>query len=500
MARPFDPRVLAAAALLAATASVGVVRAQTSGSTLRAVGGALAPAGAASQPADPRPAAPSPLATAAAPELEAAKVAWEARPEAERRAIQTSLLWTGDYTGAVDGTFGRMTFEAIRAFQTRNRVTPDGVPDPTLVDLLARAERARRETVGFALVDDAATGVRLGVPAKLVGKAAKAEGGSRWASKDGRIEIRSYALPGQDLGKLFERLKAEGPGHKVGYAVLRTDWFVVADTVGTKRGYNRFERVGDGVRGFIVYSDPAVGPDFDRVVLAIAASFLAEPGKAPTPAETTPGTPQPKPAEPAKTAEPPKAAETVPVATGVAATGLLVAPGRALVVAGAVDACRTITVSGKPAAVAGLDDGRAVALLSWADATAVPPLRLAEAAPKPGEPLALPTRSGTTSLVVSGTATATGVFAPLQRGGFSAPAIDASGRVVGLVAAAPDEKRTVAGLVPAAAYPLVPAATLAAFVGRAGGGVEPSGAAGDVTSAAAVAGLAGRIVPVLCDK
>jgi peptidoglycan hydrolase-like protein with peptidoglycan-binding domain len=427
-------------------------------------------------------------------DLDAARTAWDRRPEAERTAIQTGLVWTGDYTGAVDGTFGRMTFEAIRAFQTRHDFAPDGQPSAPAAALLAKIAEEKRAAVDFRLVDDAATGVRIGLPLKLVGKPAKAEGGTRWVSKDGRIDYRTYAIPKQDLAILYERLKKEGPGHKVGYAVLRADWFVIADTVGAKRGYQRFERVGDGVRGFIVYSDPAVGPTFDRVVIASAATFAAQPGKAPPP------TPTPKPADtvavpPAKPAEPP-----APATTGFAATGLLVAPGRAVVVAAAVDGCRALTVSGKPATVAGLDDARSLALLSWADAAAVAPIRLAEMLPRPGAPETVIARglSGTTAS--AGISTETGVRVALQRGGLSAPVIDANGRLVGLVANPPDETRAFAGVVPATDYRLVPGAALAAFVGKAGGGIATSGDGTPLTSAAAVAALGDRIVPVVCER
>lgn len=436
-------------------------------------------------------------ALTAAADLETARAAWEQRPEAERKVVQTGLVWTGDYTGAVDGAFGRMTFEAIRAFQARHGFAADGIPTAPALELLGKTAAEKRAAVGFTLVDDPRTGVRLGLPVKLLGKSVAAEGGSRWTSKDGRIDYRTYAVPKQDLAALFERLKKEGPSHKVGYAVLRADWFVIADTVGTKRGYQRFERVGEGVRGFIVYSDPAVGPSFDRVVIASAATFEAVPGVAPA-AEALPA------ARPAEPGTPPAAPSTpaVPSApTDLAATGLLVAPGRAVVVAAAVDGCRTLTVAGRPATMAGLDDAKTLALLSWADTVAVPPVRLAEAPPKPGAPEIVVSRGADGRVVASGTATDAGVRAALQRGGLSAPVLDAAGRLVGLVARAPDETRAFAGVLPAATYPVVPGAALAAFVGKAGGGIEPAGSGDEaLTSAAAVARLGDRLVPVVCSK
>lgn len=480
---------LAAATCLAVTTCVAVTTPAAAQSSLSSVkagilskgGGTFVPVG---EPAD----------------IDAARAAWDARDEATRRRIQTGLVWSGDYTGAIDGTFGRMTFEAIRAFQTRQKFAADGIPTEEAEAVLANVAKEKQKAVGFTLVDDERTGVRIGLPVKLLGKAAKTDGGTRWVSKDGRIDYRVYAVPGQDLAGLYEKLKQEGPGHKVGYAVLRADWFVIADTVGTRRGYQRFERVGDGVRGFIVYSDPAVGPTFDRVVIASAGTFEAEPGKAPS-AETLP------PEKPLADAGGPltePAKKPAPVATGPIATGLLVAPGRAVVAAAAVDGCRSISVAGKAATVAGLDDGKTVALLSWADTIAVAALRLAETPPKPGEAIAVVAKADEGAAVSSGDVVdlggTTGVHAALQRGGFSAPVIDSAGRLIGLVGKAPDEARRIAGVIPAATYPVIPATTIAAFVGKAGGGIEPAGAATSLTSAGAVAVLGDRVVAVGCEK
>ena len=80
-----------------------------------ALAGALAimtPQGASAQAsaANVRPTAPP--AT-----LDAARLAFEALPEADRKAVQDGLIWTGHYSGVADGAFGRQTFEAMAAFQ-----------------------------------------------------------------------------------------------------------------------------------------------------------------------------------------------------------------------------------------------------------------------------------------------------------------------------------------------------------------------------------------------
>jgi peptidoglycan hydrolase-like protein with peptidoglycan-binding domain len=62
--------------------------------------------------------------------LDTAKRAYEALPLPERQAIQDALVWTGDLNGTPDGTFGPRTYEAIRAYQTRAKLNPNGTLDP----------------------------------------------------------------------------------------------------------------------------------------------------------------------------------------------------------------------------------------------------------------------------------------------------------------------------------------------------------------------------------
>src|SRR5690242_12219856 len=64
------------------------------------------------------------------PQMAAAQASFEALPEAERKAIQTDLIWAGQFNGAVSGSFGPLTFRAINSFKGA-RGQPDGVLPPT---------------------------------------------------------------------------------------------------------------------------------------------------------------------------------------------------------------------------------------------------------------------------------------------------------------------------------------------------------------------------------
>ena len=101
-------------------------------------------------------------------QLQAARTTFEAMPEAERRAIQDALVWTGDYNGAVDGGFGKRTFDALVKFETRARLKPDGQLDAQERAALEAAAKKARQDLRFAIVTEERSGLKIGVPQRLL--------------------------------------------------------------------------------------------------------------------------------------------------------------------------------------------------------------------------------------------------------------------------------------------------------------------------------------------
>jgi hypothetical protein len=447
--------------------------------------------GAFAQPAPvARPATPA-AAPAVSPAFEPTRVIWEALPLDRRVAIQEALVWSGDYAGSLDGTFGKMTFDALSAFLARRKLTPDAVGGEVAAKAFAEVTATKKAAVGWQMVADPATGVRIGVATRVVGPIARAEGGSRWPSPDGRVELRTHRIAGTDLARVFDLVRADAPGRRITYSVLRADWFVVADDLGGKRGYARFVRGPTDIRGFTFVLDAALGPELDRVVIATAGTFDPFPGTAPsapaagpTPAApATPSTPQAN--LPAKPATP---------ATGLA-TALVVGPGRALTAAAAIADCKSLTVAGRPAKPEAAASSGGLVLLGYDGQAAAPSFTLTAAAP--GAPVvALAATDGGRPVVVSGTLAAGGARLALQRGGGGAVVADLSGRVIGIVTGKPDETRLVAGLVPEAVHPLAAPADLAAATDAK---LDTSpGTAG--SAAKVVATLAPAVLPVVCGR
>ncbi|MEH3147580.1 MAG: peptidoglycan-binding domain-containing protein [Methylobacterium frigidaeris] len=438
----------------------------------------------------PRPAPPAARpVTAPDPTFEAAKAAFEALPEDERRRMQDALSWVGDYNSVVSGAFGRRTFEALQAWQGRFGGPGTGILDDRARAALIASGDAARKAVGFAVKDDPATGIRLGVPERLLPKHGRAPGGSRWQSADGRVTLDSKDFPpGEtDLDALFERATLATPERKVTYKLRRPDFIVATGETPTGKFYIRYAAGTEGVRGFTLAYDKALARDLDRLVIAVANSFV------PFPAQTAPMAASG--AAPVAAA-PPAAVIPAGPGPGTSSTGLVVAPGRVLTTA--AGACAAPVVAGAPGRVLRQEGGLALIEVAGASPRGAMPA-LAPSAPEADEAVVVVAAGSTGGLEVAPGATGAGgaLVAPLQPGAAGAPVLDRSGRLVGLVARLPASPRLVAGVMPAMPHPMVEAATLRRFLGADAPAAQAAGAEPRSAGSLAAA-LAGRVVAVRC--
>ena len=97
---------------------------------------------------------------------EPAPAAFSEIPPDERLKIQSALLWSGDYTGSIGGEDPLLS--AIKNFQKRARSKVTGVLSPNERGSLLAAAKAHEDEFGWTIVADPSTGVRLGLPTKLV--------------------------------------------------------------------------------------------------------------------------------------------------------------------------------------------------------------------------------------------------------------------------------------------------------------------------------------------
>jgi hypothetical protein len=251
------------------------------------------------QTRDPAPVPTAPL-TAPNPAFDMAKIAADALGAEEIATVQRALIWTGDLNTMASGEFGKRTFEAIRAFQRRLKAKDTGILLASQRAALDKAAARAIAAYGFKAITE--QGVTLGYPAKLALKRTAGKNGPKLASLNENVTVDVLSFPAEDesFAALFDRLKAERPGRKVTYSLLRPDFFVITGSVDGKSFYMRFLRTEADSRGFIVGWAPELSPDFDRVPIAMAVSLalagadVQEETAVATPAPTGPPVPLPQ--------------------------------------------------------------------------------------------------------------------------------------------------------------------------------------------------------------
>lgn len=415
----------------------------------------------------PDPVTTGTAAAGAQPAAAGLSEAYAALPFAERIALQSDLIWTGDYNGLLDGAFSDRLVEAVKSYQKRNKNKVTGILGAQEREALAAAVRPIQTEVGWRLVEDPATGARVGIPTALATQSLPGTSGTRWSSAQGQLQIETFRIDtGATLEGLFEQQKKETARRKVKYSVLRPDYFVVSGTLGLKKFYTRtFTRNGE-LRGLTVLYDQAMEGTMDRIVVAMSSAFMPFAGY--TVASAGNGSQR-----------------KVEYGTGVvvSAAGHIVAAGR--LVAG----CHVIAVPrlGHAERVAEDADG-ALALLRVYGAAGLVPIGWSDAAAAGGDvrlvgvadPQAQAGGAAVTAVAARLGADAHALEAPPVPGFSGAAAVDRRGRLRGITVVKP---AVVAGSAGTAFGPhavVVPAARVRAFLQQ--HGVDAGGDGADATA------------------
>jgi hypothetical protein len=365
------------------------------------------------------------------------RAVYAAMPEHERMTIQADLIWTGDYNGIVDTEFGDNSVAAVKAFQKRNGGKETGILNPDERAKLSESAHKKREAAGWRMVDDRATGARLGVPGKLALQSAPAGSGTRWQSSRGEVQVETFRInaPGTTLASVFDRMKKEPANRRPEYQVLKPDFFVVAGMQGgVKKFYVRGQIKGEEVRGVTILYDKALETTIDRIVVAVSNAFAGFPSAQAAAARPAPRRP-------------------VEYATGIVVSKA----GHIVTGRTAVDDCRFVVVPGFGNAVRVADDKASdLALLQVFAARELTPAALADAGRGSDVTLigiADPEKQDGGSAVSSLKArvlAASGTSQPIEPVpalGFAGAALDGDARFVGMV----DVRASSAAMVPAEA-------------------------------------------------
>lgn len=435
-------------------------------------------------------AAPAP---ASKPAPDPLRDAFDALPEAERRAVQDALVWTGDYKGSIDGVLGRGGVAALAAYAKRAKIAPEAVlADARRKQLLSEAQKLR-SGARFASAQDARGGALVGFPAAIFTRKTDMPNGTRWTNAAGSTSLETFQEANTELQGFYERLRAPLPGRKVTYGILRADFLVVSGEDQRGMFYTRAARGevnGKPVtRGYTLVYARDLQSSFDVFSIAISNAFQPFPAPAATQGQVAAtGAPAVTPSAPRRVIE---------------ATAIALSPTRAFTALSRD--CPDIRIGDRPARVARRDSATGLALVETQG------LRAAMTNPAPRAPsevdvfvlyAAQAGQGASVSLTPGRMITPAGDAAPwrvsaaVQDGVGGAVVFDRSGSWMGVVAQPPQEPRRIAGVIPQAAWRIVPAEAVLSFLSASGVKLETGvittveKSAGDIASANAPALLA----------
>jgi hypothetical protein len=168
--------------------------------------------------------------------------------------------------------FDKHTADAVRSFQRRISGKDTGTLSDQERASLAEAAKPGEAAVGWRLIDDSATGVRLGIPEKLVPRASTARIGSRWTSALGQIQIETFRLHEASLPALFDQEKKTARRY-IGYSALTPGSFVITGEQKLKKFVERAQANGNEVRGVTILYDQATEGTMAPVAIAVSDTF-----------------------------------------------------------------------------------------------------------------------------------------------------------------------------------------------------------------------------------
>lgn len=328
-------------------------------------------------------------------------------------------MWAGDYAGVADNDDPLSL--AVKNYQKRHKAKVTGkLTADERADLLSAAERYEKR-FGWRVVTDPATGIRIGLPTKLVPQTHDAAHGTRWSAVHGEVRIETFRLkePDLKLADLYAKEKTHPRTRRIERSDLNDDNFHIHGMQGLKYFDVRAVKHDDEVRGFTLWYDQAMEGIVAPVVPAMASAF------APFPARNMPF-----------------AALARPVEYG---TGLIVSAQGDIVTGHAVtDGCQVIVAAGLGNAERIAEDkAQGLALLHVYGQRKLPALALPPGPitaktltlvgiPDPKEQQGSSKAKEIKARLVGGTAI--DLRKPMPMAGFSgAAALDDNGRVLGMI-------------------------------------------------------------------
>lgn len=349
-----------------------------------------------------------------------------------RRAIQDVLVWSGDYSGRLDGIVGPNTARAVTAYQRRIGNQADGLLTSDEFGRAMEEMTALQKRVEWTLGHDD-SGVRFGLPYAHARFAEGFENGSAYRNERADFRVRSFRVEGMASGDALDfvrTLNADVDGYRETYARATDEWVVVQGRDAGETFYLRALLDEGEMRGFWVWYDRKRAGDFDRLAIAMANSMAwrALDGSD----------------------DPPQLSGKVPPRETGSGSGFMIRSDGVLVTnAHVVAGCTAVAVRGLGRArVMHSDRSRDIALLAVDGVSDAPVAPLASDEPRLAEPVyafgfplpgtlgeGIGFSAGNVSALIGleGDANQFRMTAAVQPGNSGGPLLDSGGRVIGVV-------------------------------------------------------------------
>src|SRR6185312_9003900 len=219
------------------------------------------------KPVGPKLVEPKTEATSEPAKTDPPAVPVAALPAAERLKIQAALAWAGDLSAPANGEDPLTA--AIKSFQKRSTAPVTGELTAAQRAALLAAAGSYQSEYGWTVVTDPATGIRVGLPSKMVPQVHDAANGTRWSSAHGEFQIETFRIknPRLALAALFDQQKREA-GRKVDNSALHEDNFFVSGMQGLKYFSVRAQMRDGELRGITIMYDQA----WEGIVAAVTGA------------------------------------------------------------------------------------------------------------------------------------------------------------------------------------------------------------------------------------
>jgi hypothetical protein len=191
-------------------------------------------------------------------------------------AIQEALVWTGDYSGPLDGSLGGATMKALKSFQAREGRPAKGRIGSGDAKRLAKLSKAAKREAGWSLTPDGANNVMLWLPRAVLPAASRTADGRVFASADGTIRLGVFTSKA-DIAAIYASARRK-PGREIEQEVFEKGRSIVTGREGDN-GFFDFAAAGaKGAKGFRLSYPLNEAARLRPMAVAIANGFITEPG------------------------------------------------------------------------------------------------------------------------------------------------------------------------------------------------------------------------------